>query len=210
MKIRTSIQYWIDKLDEDFSLARYGDGELLCMWGKSGGNSNGCQYLPELREGLLKSISVPMHHGLQRVLPQDERRALSEYPIEWYDTEVFGEAAANGEIWQFIRELRKKPITIIGNYSIRDATRKLFPDSWFIEVPPVNAIKSKDEVVEKILWEERFGSRTRLFSCGMAANVMISELHGKGQLIDVGHIWDPFAGSMSRCDLKDQNVWLGQ
>ncbi len=53
-----NLQYYVDKLKngEKFSLARYGDGEMLCMWGRQGQNSNGCRYSPELREALLYSM----------------------------------------------------------------------------------------------------------------------------------------------------------
>lgn len=212
MKIRKNLQFYVDKLKagEKFSLARYGDGELLCMWGKQGGNSNGCAYTPELRAALLQSMKVTDQdfiHGLQRVELWDQDRIISEYPaIEWHDSEIFGEAAASGGLAPFIEEINKHPVTVIGNYSIREATAKLFPHRWFIEVPPVNAFQVEAEVVGKILWEDRFTKEPKvyLFSCGMAANALVASLHGKvqGWLLDVGHIWDPFAGSMSRCDLQ--------
>ena len=207
-----NLQHYIDKIKsgEKFSLARYGDGELLCMWGKEGRNSNGCLYSIDLRAGLLASMNYENDHsfiyGLQRVLPKDAERIQKDYPkIDWHDTEIFGEASANNSLDAFIGELKNHPITIIGNYSIRDATLKLLPHRWFIEVPPVDALRSMPEVIEKIKWENRFATDPKiyLFSCGMAANVMVSKLHGNvnGWLIDVGHIWDIFAGSKSRCDL---------
>ena len=145
-------------------------------------------------------------HGMQRVLPPDAEYMERFGPdIEWHDSEVFGEAAAKGELDNFIAEVNKHPVTVIGNYSIRDATLKLFPNRWFIEIPPMNAMTDKQRVIDNILWEDRFTKEPKvyLFSAGMAANVMVSELHGKvnGWLLDVGHIWDPFAGSRSRCDL---------
>lgn len=211
MKTQEPLQYYVDKIKngEKYSLARYGDGELLCLWGKKGGNSNGCAYTPELRVALLDSMSPRpgFIHGLQRVLPNDEAHAIEQWQnIKWHDTEIFSEAVVKNELGPLIEAVNEHPVTIIGNYSIREATHTLFPKRWFIEVPPTNAFTVKDQVIEKILWEDRFTKEPKvyLFSCGMAANAMISELHGKvnGWLIDVGHIWDPFAGSKSRCDLE--------
>lgn len=212
MKIQNPLQYYVDKIakGETYSLARYGDGELLCLWGKKGGNSNGCKYTPELKDGLWNSLSwyedPHFIYGLQRVLPHDEIETINQWKeITWHDSEVFGEAAAKGELDNFMAEVNKHPVTVIGNYSIRDATLKLFPNRWFIEIPPMNALTDKLRVIDSILWEDRFSKEPKvyLFSAGMAANVMVSELHGrvKGWLLDVGHIWDPFAGSRSRCDL---------
>lgn len=205
------LDFYIGKIrkGEKFSLARYGDGEILCMKGKSGGNSNGCKYSPELKNALFESLvkKDDFIYGLQRVLPLDMEWAHKQFPdIEWYDSEVFGEASANDALGMFINEINKYPVTIIGNYSIRDVTLKLFPNRWFIEVPPTNAIDSIQKVMESILWENRFTHEPKvyLFSCGMASNVFISCLHEmkvNGWLIDVGHIWDKYAGSKSRCDL---------
>lgn len=212
MKIQNPLKFYVDKIAEGdkFSLIRYGDGELLCMRGKKGGNSNGCAYTPELQQALLESVcntKSRLVYGLQRVLSHDEDWTLQTYShIDWHDTEIFSEAAARNELGYFIETLNKRPVTIIGNYSIRDATLKLFPHRWFLEIPPTNAFKERERVIENILWEDRFTKEPKvyLFSCGMAANAFIHELHGKvnGWLLDVGHIWDPFAGSKSRCDLQ--------
>lgn len=213
MKIQNLLKYYTDKIAtwSKFSLARYGDGEILCMIGKKGGNSNGCAYTPELREALMKSMEKRPNfiHGLQRVLPHDEKRMLERFPdIEWHDTEIFSEAVAvagdTEDFKDFLSVLQGKQVMIIGNFSIRDATKDLLPNRWFFEVPPSNAFEKKAEVLEAVRWNNRFNKDVvYLFSCGMAANAFISELHGEidGWLIDVGHIWDPFAGSKSRCDL---------
>lgn len=208
-----NLQYYVDKLKngEKFSLARYGDGEMYCMWGKKGQNSNGCRYSPELREALLDSMKhkddPTFIYGMQRVLPRDRERFEKEYPdIEFYDTEIFSEAVANGELYPLIEQLRKMNLVIIGNKSIMPAISKLFPPNgkvcMFYEVPPSNAFDSKPKIIP--LEEEC----VYLFSCGMAANAFVSELHGKinGWLIDIGHIFDPFVGNMSRCDLEGKTL----
>jgi hypothetical protein len=198
------LDYYVDKLKrgEKFSLARYGDGELLCMWGRHGGNSNGCRYSPELRQALLDSM-VPREnfiHGLQRVLPKDEQRIMFEYPsIDWHDTEFLSEAVANGELFPLIEQLRKMKTVSIYK---RDIT-KILPDNRSVIVPPCNTYDIREDVLKEI-----HGADVYLFSCGMAANALISELHGKvdAWLIDVGHIWDGFFGEMSRCDLEGKSI----
>lgn len=205
-----NLQYYVDKLKngEKFSLARYGDGEMLCMWGKQGGNSNGCRYSPELREALLDSMKhkddPTFIYGMQRVLPADRARMEKEYPdVDWYDSEIFSEAVANGELYPLIAQLRKKSVVVIGNMSIYPICELLGTGVQFIEVQPSNSYEEKDFVISTITNILNDGD-IYLFSCGMAANAFISELHGKidGWFIDVGHIWDPFVGLMSRCDLE--------
>jgi len=210
------LQHYVDKLKrgETFSFARYGDGEMYCMWGKRGGNSNGCRYSPELRAGLLDSMKhkndPTFIYGMQRVLPQDRTRMENEYPdVDWHDSEFLGEAVASGELYPFIEQLKKMPLTFIANASIRPFVAKEFPGAQFIEVPASNAFDTPPPFL-------MIDNRVYLFSCGMAANAFISQFHGSGNrwLIDVGHIWDPFVGNMSRCDLEgktkediDKNLW---
>ena len=206
MKTHYPLQYYVDKLKsgEKFSLARYGDGELYCMWGRSGGNSNGCRYSSELRQALLDSMrhqkDPSFIYGLQRVLPRDEDRITSEYlGVDWYDTEIFSEAVADGELYPLIEQLRKMKVVVIGNSSIRGFCESQL-GAEFVEVPPFNAY---DEVISLPMNAEVY-----LFSCGMAANAFIAELHGvlDATLIDLGHIWDPFTGNMSRCDLEGKTL----
>lgn len=202
-----NLQWYVDKLKrgEKFSLVRYGDGEMYCMWGKKGENSNGCKYSSELRKALLESMGHKEEdfiYGMQRVLPQDRKRFEAEYPdIEFLDTEIFSDAVANGELFPFIEQLKKMKVVIIGNESIRPI-KKFLPYTEFIEVPKSNAFDSEFEFID-------CGDNTvYLFSCGMAANAFISKLHGQvnGWLIDIGHIWDPFVGKMSRCDLEGKTL----
>lgn len=210
-----NLQYYVDKLKngEKFSLARFGDGEMYCMWGKQGQNSNGCRYSPELREALLDSMKhkddPTFIYGMQRVLPKDRERMEKEYPdVDWHDTEIFSEAVANGELYPLIEQLKKMPLVVIGNESIMSFITDTFvhedvKENFYIEVKKYDAYDEQKHIIESCL-KHKDQQRVYLFSCGMAANAFISELHGKidGWLIDVGHIWDPFAGLMSRCDLE--------
>lgn len=202
-----NLQYYVDKLkrSEKFSLARYGDGEFYCMWGKQGQNSNGCRYSPELQQALHDSMNHQYDptfiYGMQRVLPQDQARAEKDYPeTDWHDTEIFSEAVANGELFPLIQQLKKMRLVVIGNAEIRPFIFEHF-NAYFVEVPKSNAFDFKPKIP---FWR----NTVYLFSCGMAANAFISELHGKvdAWLIDVGHIWDPFVGSMSRCDLEGKTM----
>lgn len=213
MKIQNPLQFYVDKLarGERFSLARYGDGELYCMWGKKGGNSNGCRYSPELREALLDSmkhfLDKDFMYGLQRVLPQDEKRIMQEYPhIKWHDTEIFSEAVANGELYPLIAQLKKMDdVLVVGNDSISRKVADLIDWDAYCIVPPSNAYDMRLEIVKYIKMNQ---PSVVLFSCGMAANAIIGELHGQVEstMIDLGHIWDPFTGNMSRCDLEGKTL----
>lgn len=203
-----NLQWYVDKLirGEKFSLARWGDGEILCMRGKQGQNSNGCRYSPELRQALLDSMKYEYDptfiYGMQRVLPKDRKWLENQYPrVDWHDTEIFSEAVAQGKLYPLIEQLKKMPLTFVANRTVLPFIKKEFPDAQFIEVQNPNAYDNPPIFI-------MFENRVYLFSCGMAANAFIAELHGKvdGWLLDVGHIWDPFVGNMSRCDLEGKTM----
>lgn len=206
------LQWYVDRLanNDYFSLARYGDGELYCMWGHEGENCDGSAYTPELRRDLQISLKQAMHrkknefiYGLQRVLPVDATRLLRAYPnIHWHDSEIFGDALVEGTLFPLIDQLRNMRTVIIGNHAhcYVYATTGIRSDC-IIEIPKTNAHVEKLKVYESIL-RDRCDSplpTAYLFSCGMAANVFISELHElklpNTFLLDLGHIWDPFIRS---------------
>lgn len=205
------LDYYVDKLKkgEKFSLARYGDGEFLCMWGKKGGNSNGCAYTPELREALLESMKITDPNfifGMQRVLPADEKKAIEMWPVDWHDSEFLSEAVAEGKLFPLIEQLRKMKVAVISNTDVINTTSKIIYNFAGSRVPKSNAYEGREHLVNFIThkYDPEIQPEVFLFSCGMAANALIGECHGKTDawLIDVGHIWDPFSGLMSRCDLE--------
>lgn len=205
------LQFYVDKLknNEPFSLVRFGDGELYCMWGRQGHNSNGCDYTPELRADLQKVIENPKEgviYGLQRVLPGDQKRA-EQYGVEWYDSEVFGDELVAGKLYPLIEVLKEKPVVIISNPKTVGIPMFLGPRFGIIEVGYSNAHKEKNQVYSEI---DLFKKNKRfshgvvyIFCCGMAGTVFPYELHdGKNWYLDLGHIFDPFVGNMSRCNLE--------
>lgn len=200
-----NLEYYVDKLKkgEKFSLIRFGDGEMYCMWGKQGENSNGCRYSSELREALLKSMTIKdpqFIYGMQRVLPRDRVRFEQEYPdIEFHDSEIWGEAVAQGKLYPLIEQLKKMPVFLIGNETLKPVAEML--GAFFKKVPPSNAFD------KPYPFTTAHSGMVFLFCAGMASNVWIAEHWDKDNwYIDVGHIWDPLVGIMSRCDLEGKTL----
>ena len=79
----------------------------------------------------------------------------------------------------------------------------ILPEAKLIKIPPSNAFDVRDEIISQIK-----DSDVIIFCAGMASNAIISELHGKidAWLLDLGHIFDPLVGLMSRCDLEDKTL----
>lgn len=200
------VKFFADKLlrGEKFSIARYGDGELKCMNGHQGQNSQGCVYTPELRTDLLNSLSHKdgLYHLVSSTMLIPDQLDFIKYMkpgVEWGDTEHFPWAFMKSELKIFFDALRQRqPLTIISSKEKRGVP---IPYDRFIEVPRSNTHAEKARVIAEI----GSGEGVFLFSCGMAAGTIAYDLHDKlpGTFIDFGHLLDPLVGEMSRGYLEE-------
>jgi hypothetical protein len=89
---------------------------------------------------------------------------------------------------RFIDILKTKKLVIIGGKHLRNIP---IPYIHFIETPTYGATCWIEYIVNEIL---KYGKpATYLFSCGIAANVVIGEVYGKiknSSFIDIGSFWD--------------------
>lgn len=196
-----SLDYFVNKIKkgEHFSIARYGDGELYCMEGREGANSHGCQYLPELRESLIKSLEYKdnLYHLVSSTMLPEDKVLFEKYKDKsWGDTEIFPEALKKGELKKFFDAIKKYPVVIISSGEKRKVP---LPYTHFIETPLTNTYLEKERIIGEVL---AYGKPAiYLFSCGLSAGVLVSELHGQipySWFLDIGHILDPLIGIMSR------------
>lgn len=208
---REPLSWYVDKLQrgETFSLVRYGDGELACMLGAVGKNTDGCDYSRQLGDDLRYSLTRTegdFYYGMQRVLPGDVVKFRKVRPAgrPWLDSEVFGRALLDGELYPLIQQLKGMTTTIVGNQH-HAKMAWLLGSFRHVLTPECNTYTEKDRLIDYLL-DHCQRPAVYLFSCGMTAKVMIAQLHGrlgeKSWLIDVGHLWDVFCGRLTREELK--------
>jgi hypothetical protein len=128
----------------------------------------------------------------------------------WYYSDVFHYANIDGKLYPFISALRSRRTVIVGPAHLRVLNIRTIAYSHFVEVPLKNCFLETDTVEKEIL---RWGSGKRdvvyAFSASMAANVMIHELFPRlgadNWLLDLGAIWDVYAGVKSRWCFADRD-----
>lgn len=202
------ITWWAEQIKNNqyFSLARFGDGEFLCMLGKQGQNSHGCRYTPQLRNDLIecaRKVDKTFYKGLQRITPQMFGQ-VREYTNagQWYNTEEFADTLAIGEFKPFFQALKGKTVIVVSSQE-KEKITEWWPEGYFVLTPKTNSYEEKQYIIDQC---KNMGSGVFLFACGMAAGPIVATLHGKIKksfFIDVGHIFDPFLGDNSREYLKD-------
>lgn len=204
-----SIRDFVDKLDRNnyFSFARYGDGELNCIWDLwqigGGKNCDGCKYTEGLKTGLIESFNHirdnTFIYGLQDVSDAYKNALFSDKflnKIEWHDSEFLTDALRAGQLFPLFDQLSKMNVILIANEDKASFDRFNF---HHIKIPKSNSFEVIDEIENEILSYGQQG--VYLFTAGMTSNVLISRLHRvlkNSFLIDIGHILDIFCGIKSR------------
>lgn len=203
---KLSIHDFITKMQnkEFFSFARYGDGELNCIWRTWYlKNCDGCHYTEDLRSSLISSFDHinddSFIYGLQNVGFEYFSRVKSDSllsKVNWHDSEFLTDTLRSGQLAPFFEQLSKMNVILIGNEDKASFSRFNF---HYIKIPKNNSFEVVDEIENEILDYGQEG--VYLFTAGMTSNVLISRLHGilkNSFLIDIGHILDIFCGVTSR------------
>jgi len=198
---------------DSFALARYGDGEWMCMLGVRGENCDGVQYTRKLRRDLLATLRqphrAPYQYGLVRIARTKcgyarivkfcRRRDIG---IIWTEGTTFVDASRSGDLGPLVQALRKRDILYIGPEHLMG---KMPFDCEYMPIPTPDAHEYVDDIVN--LAETAYGrSGADLIgvSAGPAAKIVIHRMWREGRtIIDFGSLWDGFAGRMSRKYMRD-------
>lgn len=193
---------------DNFSYARYGDGELNALLGKSGQNCDKHEYFPDMGKKLKLILeSKPEYYlGLQR-LGKEQNMDNPEFERlfqmnNWEDNEIFTYASIRGELKSLKRALYERKVIQVGNTHLKS----LFLADVFIEIPMTNCWLQKDKVlslIRKHLKEDD----VVMYSASMMTKWLIDELYKewgtKITQIDTGSVWDLYAGRITRSYMRD-------
>jgi len=213
MDVSWRIKPYVDMLlsGTPFTQANYGDGEWSCILGRTGYNSQGGAYTPELQAALSETLTQPRF----TFFGTNPGRAFWEEAwawcaqnwvvVPWVHKEMLSAANVRGDLGPFIRALQQRTIILVGPAHLR--ALDLFDVATFIEVPLPGAADSihgtAARVIDAILSFHEPREVCVLWSAGMATNVgmwltRILYTTCKATQIDCGAIWDPYVGVHSR------------
>lgn len=220
-----SIQYYIDKLDNDkpFTLARYGDGEWRTILGgkyRDGHNSNGCTFTKSLGIALGKAVrdQFTYDYGILRVARRNHRAEIERWLkrnhviTSWVDGDVILNSILSGTAFPLFEQLRKKKVLLVcPDHCLKFSTLGFFSPVAYVVPPPRDAYDHRKSVLSEVEYAiGKFNIDVIGWSSGLAAKHFIHEVYKVyGNVIsqiDFGSAWDGFFGVGSRSYVRRGKV----
>jgi len=198
-----------DKLEgrENFSLARVGDGEWLCILGASGSNCDAHPYYRDLSLSLAFVLLQGQRYymGMQPKATKDLGAqiaswiARNECDIEWCNADIIHDASIADRLEEMFFALRGRKVVLVGPPHLKPIAMRL--RAPHIETPSFPAWKAWTTLYADMA-EQLDGDSVVLYCSGMATEVMLDKAHDEyGDTItqiDVGSAFDPLCGVCSR------------
>lgn len=184
-----------------FKFARYGDGEIYCMNGRSGANCDNHPYFPDLGSALRQTITEEPAYmvGVQPLsishIPQDVTSYFGHFK-RLYNADVLHNASIEGRIMMFMDALAGKYVILVGPAHLSG----LFTNCIHIITPSVSCWLQYKQISEQLHFHLEGSSDAIVILCAsMMSEVIISDFESTPHtFIDAGSVFDPYAGVNSR------------
>jgi hypothetical protein len=220
--VKYPIEFYANLIEKnyDFSIMRWGDGEMGHLLGyMSGTDANGHQYFPQLQKDLEMTLierltrknkfnyCLAMQPMGYKLFQRDWDFLLKEYEHpaeEWHDSTTLLEAIVNTNLHGFIKAINTRNVIMVAP-SFLDKPFLPFKVATWVDVPERDCYLEMARIASDIITEASFVNNPLvLLSCGMAAKPILHRIFEtiskqmEGSIWDLGSMWDPFAGRATR------------
>lgn len=210
--IKMPAEYYLYKLQHNdyFSLSRFGDGEVICMFPCNlKENCDGNIFYPELKEPMMNIFknNYNYYHCFLDCTFHINGDLFKSFinktcpDMKFYDGEIWQELSFSGRIKE-LTSILKNACFVGGNHLRNVIHIKGISDIGFIEIPSKNSFLEFDDIKYNILQMFNLGYRTFCFSAGYTTKILIDslfpEIGDKCFMIDFGSLFDPYCGILSR------------
>lgn len=196
---------------ENFSFARYGDGEINAILGsKQKQNCDGHEYFLDMGIRLYKIIKSKPDYimGLQNLV-QDLRKDDAEFHkliagIDWVNSDIIHRASIKGYLYGLFEALRDRNVILVSKIGLKDIFGRIphgihividEKDCWFQHEKILVAIRGSISPNVVIL-----------YCAGMPTEVFIDDIYNEFKdvtQIDIGSAFDPYCNLDIRSYHKD-------
>jgi hypothetical protein len=200
------------KSGKPFSISRIWDGEMSCITGRDGQNSDACRYTPELRERLCQSITnnLPYYHALYDPIMHAGTQSLQTTFRDWVNINAPAVKWVDAMIWQrcfergefndkIVKLLQTKKVLFVGGIHLKLVCDKLGFN--YYETLSSNSYASYEKIESDILKVYK-NFDIIIFCCGMATNCFIDDLFpaigDNITMLDMGSVFSAYCGYTNR------------
>lgn len=206
----TNLEHWtvtFDSMVDDlksgkmFKFARYGDGEIYCMKGKNGANCDNHTYFPALGAALRQSVVEEPEYmvGIQPLsishIPEDVTHFFGHFE-RLYNADALHNASISGSLHRFTKALEGRYVILVGPAHLAP----IFLNCVHIVTPSQNCWLQYEPIRHQIEFHtEGINNAVVLLAASMMSEVLISYFEDHHHtFVDVGSLFDPYAGINSR------------
>jgi len=201
---------WMDR-DDHCAYTRWGDSSWDCVLDTNCKKVRFQEWTPELRADLRRALhehhddpnyvmAMPAESHFIKRVPYWEFVAayIREHgrlgKIQWAATYTFTVANRIGELWPFIKAIRRHRVILVVSPRFASLTQRVFPNADLVVIPQGNCHSEIERIEGEILGYEF--PAVVLISAGPASNVIIHDLYDKawGFFFNMGSIWGPYVG----------------
>lgn len=186
---------------KQFKFARYGDGEIFCMDGKQGHNTDGHMYFPDLGEALRVAAKRATYMvGLQPLSMHNQHNLAYFEGKTIYNADALHNASIHGILDEFVQSLQHRFVVLVGPKHLS----KLPFYHMHIEIPSINCWMEYEMICEEIgvLTNQEFikqESIVIILCASMMSEVIIDRFRDATcTFVDAGSVFDPMVGVKSR------------
>jgi len=187
------------------------------------GDCNGYRFRPESNRRLheiLQAEKVGYLLGwaehMTRWYPDLFPQYWEQYQLDrhhWFDLDVFVKENRRGGLSPLLDALRARPLLLVGPRHLQQLVPFPFPKTaHFVEVPlrdcfpELERIEAETRSILSVAKQPTVVS----FSAGAGSNLLIDRLYpefgDRHWLLDLGSLWDPFCGVLSRKYMKSLDI----
>lgn len=193
----------------DFSYSRFGDGEMAAILGKTGRNTDGHEYFPDLGIALKEILeSRPSYClGLQN-LGKTQNQTNPEFTRlvemnKWVDNELIHHANIQGRLPELFEATKERYVILVGNETL---CKVPFKYDDFVEIPIKNCWLDQERIYQE-LDDLREPQCVIMYCASMMSNVLTHRLHNLLiTQIDIGSALDVWVGRKTRTYHKNMNL----
>ena len=138
------------KNSKNFKFARYGDGEIACMIGKEGRNTDKHEYFTDLGQSLVESALLADYMvGIQPMAVQMHEEYINkifENQTQLFNADVLHSASIDGKIHEFMDALKGRHLIYVAPVHVAYLT----DENIHIVTNPINCWKQYEQICQDL------------------------------------------------------------